>query len=142
MNDNRMNEIENKKLKFKEKLDRLSTRFEIEPLVARASHKAPPEPLRPAREDKVLSVVYFIQCCETELIKIGISTQLLKRLRTLQASSAPRLRVLGIHRGGIIEETRLHYQFSHLHDHGEWFKPGDDLLSYIQTHCHIPRNSD
>jgi hypothetical protein len=78
---------------------------------------------RPARISKHLPVVYYMQ--RGGLIKIGTSTRLRKRSQELEAE------VLAAEPGGRVEEVQRHRQFDHLHDHHEWFRPGDDLKAHI-----------
>lgn len=69
--------------------------------------------------------VYFAQ--RQGLIKIGHSRSVPNRVCALKSE------LLGAVPGGKEIETELHTRFSHLRVKGEWFKPGDDLLSYIRS---------
>lgn len=78
------------------------------------------------------SMLYFIRSeCPNRYIKIGLATDLNSRLSSLQVSSAYELTVLATMSGGKAEEIHLHKRFEHTHLRGEWFKPSDDLLRYI-----------
>ena len=81
--------------------------------------------------------VYFVQGVDGGRIKIGTSSDLLSRLSSLQASSPIDLRLLGLlendQRATPPTERALHERFADLRAHGEWFEPGDDLVSYIHA---------
>lgn len=77
-----------------------------------------------------MRVVYFIQSASGR-IKIGTTRQLKSRLRSLIRQSGETLRVLAIIKGRYAEEKMLHQRFAHCRSYGEWFEPGDDLLSFI-----------
>lgn len=73
------------------------------------------------------SVVYFATDREMSFIKIGCSARVDKRLRDLA------LRPLAMEPGSYQRETELHKRFAHLCIHGERFRPGPDLLAYIEA---------
>ena len=76
--------------------------------------------------------IYFIQGCETERVKIGISNNVDQRLKGIQSSEP--LKLLGIIKdGGKKLETELHERFKSFRVHGEWFDPAPELLSYIHA---------
>lgn len=80
-------------------------------------------------------MVYFIQGQKTKLIKIGYTSGCpLVRLANIQYSSPDRLLLLGAMKGGRGVENRQHINWRGQRQHGEWFKPSKDLLSYIETH--------
>lgn len=68
--------------------------------------------------------VYFAR--RGRLIKIGWSRNVRHRISTLKAE------LIGCVPGGCTEERIIHSRFDHLRFRGEWFKPGEDLLKYIQ----------
>ena len=74
--------------------------------------------------------MYFIQGCETQRIKIGISHDVNSRLKGIQSSEPLKLLAV-IKQGGKDLERRLHQKFQDLRVHGEWFKPDPQLLEYI-----------
>ena len=74
--------------------------------------------------------VYFIQGCETQRIKIGISNNVGSRLKGIQSSEPLKLLAV-IKQGGKDLERRLHEKFEGLRVHGEWFRPDPQLLEYI-----------
>src|SRR5262249_53938206 len=44
--------------------------------------------------------------------------------------------VLAVVEGNRPEEKELHERFCHLHQVGEWFEPGDDLLAFVVQEAH------
>jgi hypothetical protein len=75
--------------------------------------------------------IYFIQAVDSGRIKIGYSRNILSRLKRFQEHSPENLKLLATVEGGPSTEGTIHAAFEHLRLHGEWFKPGADLLSYI-----------
>lgn len=75
------------------------------------------------------SLVYFMRR-QDGAIKIGTSVQVEARKRELEVASGP-LDLLGVIAGSYEMEARLHQEFRHLRTHGEWFRPGADLLAFI-----------
>jgi hypothetical protein len=77
--------------------------------------------------------VYFIEAPGSGLIKIGVADDVASRFRALQLQCADTLTLVGSlvcrERGAL--ERRLHKQFAHLRSHGEWFRPGPDLVDFI-----------
>ena len=82
--------------------------------------------------EKVLppdSVVYFIQRGRMGPIKIGTTVNLVGRLSSLSANGSDVLLTL---RGSYVEERALHEVFkADRIDRTEWFRPSEDLLSFI-----------
>lgn len=82
-------------------------------------------------------MIYFIT--DTKNIKIGYTkNSIQKRLKQLQTSCADKLYELGWMDGEIEEEKFLHKKFSNsrIRYNGEWFKPTDDLIDYInENNC-------
>ena len=78
--------------------------------------------------------VYFIQGQDTKRIKIGISDDVQRRLKAIQASEP--LKLLGvIKEGGKALEAELHKRFAHIRIYNEWFQSNTELLEYIRTHA-------
>lgn len=77
------------------------------------------------------SLVYFVQCRETGVIKIGTSTDVSRRVAVLASQSNRDLQLLGTRSGGRAEERRLHRKFSKLRLRGEWFRETPELLAEI-----------
>jgi hypothetical protein len=73
--------------------------------------------------------IYF--CARADgLIKVGISSDLTKRVRTLERQFG-QLTLLAAYRGDRIDERRIHDRFSDLRVEGEWFRPGAELRLFI-----------
>lgn len=77
--------------------------------------------------------VYFVMNPLTGLIKIGFSDYFEQRLRSLQFVEKTELKTLLTITGRRDAERELHAKFAHLRERGEWFRPGDDLLKFIET---------
>ncbi len=89
--------------------------------------------LRTNRATEAERDVYFVQAERLGLIKIGVATDVMSRLRSLQACSPDRLVLLGLlrcHNFGR-SEKEIHARFEAFRAHGEWFFPDDSLLTWI-----------
>ena len=75
------------------------------------------------------TIVYYLQRADG-LIKIGTTKGLAKRLTDLRREHGD-LRILLTHRGDRTRETAMHHRFAELRVQGEWFQPGQALLSWI-----------
>lgn len=75
--------------------------------------------------------VYFIQS-SSGAIKIGVASNPVQRLRTLQTAHAEPLTLLCAVLGGAMCEERYHYQFRDHRLIGEWFSPAPELLAEIE----------
>lgn len=94
-----------------------------------------------ATPDSVRSYcVYFIQGESGGPIKIGITTDLAKRLKAIPYHEP--LRVLAILPGGHVQESELHQRFADLRLSGEWFRPERSLLDFIVSIKDDHRHSD
>jgi len=88
---------------------------------------------------KPIKGVYFLQFpLDPKLIKIGYSTDIHKRLISIQGHAPVKLELLGVAQGDLVLEDQLKCQFKHLQDHGEWFRPEQMLLDYIKTSTVVP----
>lgn len=85
------------------------------------------------RADRCGSVAkcYFIGGDEGP-VKIGYSTSVDDRLKTIQAHSPLRVRVLATRDGGEDRETAYHAQFAEHRLHGEWFERSPSIESEIE----------
>lgn len=82
------------------------------------------------------SIVYFVQAADGWPLKIGISTNLMKRLIDLRMSSGLNLKVLGVIDGGTREmEKLLHDRFADSRLVGEWFRPVPEIIEYIAANA-------
>lgn len=75
--------------------------------------------------------VYFIQGCHTKYIKIGISYDVERRLKGIQASEPLKLLAV-VKEGGTALEKELHKRFEQFRIHNEWFQPAPELMQYIK----------
>lgn len=87
---------------------------------------SPPAIRRPFR-----CKVYFIGC-ETGPIKIGLSTDLGRRLASLQAGCPFPLMIMATLDGGRSDELAYHRQFAASRLHGEWFERTPAILAEIE----------
>src|SRR5262249_28266675 len=76
-----------------------------------------------------MGLVYFVET--GDFIKIGHTKNWRVRLTSLQTSSPTKLTILHLEPGDVSQEKALHRKFRHLHNHGEWFRKGADLIAYI-----------
>ena len=81
--------------------------------------------------------IYFIQA-EHGAIKIGVATDPVKRLRTLQTGSPVKLTLRAVTEGGALAEEQYHYKFMAHRLHGEWFDPHPDILAEIDRLTTLP----
>jgi Meiotically up-regulated gene 113 len=107
--------------------------------------KKPKQPKKPRRTLEVngqydfqpkWGFVYFIQCSVTGLIKIGKSDDAISRFRGMESQSSTALELLKTVRkqDPYFYEHAIHEKFTHLRDHGEWFKPAKELLEFIEAY--------
>lgn len=88
------------------------------------------------RKGKPDSIVYAIGLPDGSMVKIGTTTDLTKRLRSLQYSSPVSLVILWQMPGNGGLERRLHTHFAHRRAHGEWFSFADaDVIAELQSGC-------
>ncbi len=76
--------------------------------------------------------VYFVRAGADGYIKIGHSKNVKNRIKDLQTASPVPLDVMCVIDGDKRMETELHRRFAKHRDHGEWFRPGIDLLNFIR----------
>lgn len=75
---------------------------------------------------------YLVQAVNGGSIKIGKTKQNPEdRLKGLQTGSPEILQIVGLIEGDI--ETKLHHQFKHLRQQGEWFENTPELLDFIAS---------
>ncbi len=79
--------------------------------------------------------VYFLRVVPDGVVKIGwTKNDPGIRCDAIRTGSAVPLEVLGaIAAESQAEERRLHTRFRQLWSHGEWFRPGPDLLAFIEA---------
>lgn len=84
------------------------------------------------------SVVYFIQAPDG-LIKIGTSTNVQARLKSLQTAHGRGIELLGVVPGGREVERSFHANWSACRVQGEWFKPTSQMLEWIAAEVARPQ---
>ncbi|MDQ0694256.1 GIY-YIG nuclease family protein [Streptomyces sp. W4I9-2] len=78
-------------------------------------------------------VVYVIGTPGSGMAKIGRSTNVTKRLSDIRNMSPVPLQILWTHPGGAYLETRLHWHFSEIRSHGEWFQFEGDPVAAVEA---------
>lgn len=78
-------------------------------------------------------IVYFISCGD-DLIKIGHTTNLRSRLRSLRTATPKELQVLLVIPGTRDDELELHRKFEAHRAGREWFSPCDAITEFISSH--------
>lgn len=68
-----------------------------------------------------VAVIYFTQNSQDQAIKIGYSSDPIRRRAGLQSACSSKLILLGTIPGGLEHEGELHRRFAHHRLHGEWF---------------------
>lgn len=86
-------------------------------------------------------MIYFIRQ-RNQFIKIGTSTSVNDRVKTLQTGNPVKLRVKAILPGDHKTETGLHEMFKHLRVAGEWFRYTDELKWFIRVIQKHPTRSN
>lgn len=77
--------------------------------------------------------VYFILDEVNQAVKIGQTTNIKKRLKSLQSNNINSLRcVKSIEDKNHDLEAKIQYEYSHLHIHGEWFRLEGELREFLQ----------
>jgi hypothetical protein len=76
-------------------------------------------------------IIYFIAA--DELVKIGHTTNLRSRLRSLRTASPNQLRILLVKPGTRDDERDLHRRFSEFRVTREWFRLSEPINEYIAT---------
>lgn len=78
--------------------------------------------------------VYFV--LQGEFIKIGVASNIRKRLKSAGTFAPCEMKLLAWQRGGRKEEQDLHAQFHSLRARGEWFRFEGELRRYVAS---LPR---
>lgn len=85
--------------------------------------------------EKDQSVIYFVSAVQNQdLIKIGYTTNLVARLRSLRTSSPDELQIHLVITGSRQDEQNLHRQFASSHVRREWFKRAKAIDDFIARH--------
>lgn len=86
--------------------------------------------LRPAIPQSSTEVVYFIEC--GEFIKIGRTSDIDRRVKSLSRHTPSDLKVLATIPGDHTTEYDFHTRFFASRHKGEWFHKSGDLLAFIK----------
>lgn len=85
-------------------------------------------------------MIYFLRAHESGRVKIGHTDRpVADRVRELQTGSPDRLSLIGTMRGDQRGERSLHARFAESREHGEWFRPTEDLMGFIAMAATDPR---
>lgn len=76
--------------------------------------------------------VYFILSKKLNLVKIGCTTNVSRRLEGLKTANPDDLEILLILPGYAEEERKLHEEFSRLRCHREWFRYEEPLVEFVK----------
>lgn len=83
-------------------------------------------------ERAVTGSVYFIQARTLGLIKIGYSSDVKKRIETLQTGCPDEIDLLRTIPGSVELERAIHGRFAASRVRGEWFTPSAELMQFIE----------
>lgn len=78
-------------------------------------------------------MVYFVGNREHNLVKIGTSKNVKKRIECIQIGFPYTLETFITLEGGEQVEKTLHFKFKEYHLRGEWFKLSKEILDFIET---------
>jgi hypothetical protein len=83
-------------------------------------------------------MIYFIESGPGGPIKIGFTKtrDISYRVKDLQCGNPEELHVLALFDGEREDETRLHHIFDKYWIRGEWYRPGEDLLAFLEENKH------
>jgi hypothetical protein len=81
--------------------------------------------------DRALGEIYFLQESGMSAIKIGTSTNVSRRVRSLECGMPHELTLLTTMSGGHSMEALIHRFFGYARIRSEWFRPVPALLEYI-----------
>jgi hypothetical protein len=82
--------------------------------------------------DKRVWLTYFIRARGMGDIKIGKSNHVRVRLQSLFTGASRGVDLIACYPAPIRHETELHAEFEHLRLCGEWFRPGQELLTHLE----------
>ncbi len=82
--------------------------------------------------DKRGWVVYFIATEDGSLVKIGVTTDLMKRFYVIQQGMPIDVKLVGYLDGGVEVEKAYHRRFAEYRRKGEWFKVEGDLKMFLE----------
>lgn len=77
--------------------------------------------------------VYFARAAETDLVKIGVSADVDRRLVGLRSATGLHVCELGRVPGDYSTEAALHRLLSPHRHHGEWYRPTREVLAALEA---------
>jgi hypothetical protein len=83
--------------------------------------------------------IYFIQGERGGPIKIGYTTDVMNRLKTLQTGYPYPLKLLLAIHGSLEKERNIQKEFINIKLQGEWFEPSEKLINYMDGIKSNPR---
>ncbi len=89
-------------------------------------------PYAKVKPKKKMPAVYLIADVANNVCKIGYSTNVKKRIKTLQTSYPHQLTIISAIHGDKLLEEQLHNLFSQYRLKGEWFILSEDIAEYFQ----------
>jgi endogenous inhibitor of DNA gyrase (YacG/DUF329 family) len=82
-------------------------------------------------KNRLSTYIYLIQAEDNELIKIGFSNNVKRRMKILSNSSPAKLKVLRVIKADSQYESFLHNMFREYRLHGEWFQPHSNIVKFV-----------
>lgn len=80
-------------------------------------------------------IIYFVQCQQTKLVKIGYAKDPWMRLSNMQVGCPTYLKMVALVRKPKTYEAELHERFATHRHHGEWFNPDPELLALTKEYA-------
>lgn len=82
---------------------------------------------------KAVRTVYFIGSEKEAFVKIGVASDVRKRLQDIRTAAPFPVRILGMveRRDAAKTERELHQLFAAYHTHGEWFRLTPAILEWL-----------
>ena len=93
---------------------------------------------RPDHWKNFCQSVYFFKNEDADLIKIGESTNHVRRIGQWSQITKSALVLLGVMDGDHNTESAIHKRFAHLRVTGEWFKEHESIRDSIAEFCYMP----
>jgi len=78
-------------------------------------------------------MIYFVQAGINGPIKIGITNNINRRIKELEKEAPYELNILAEYPGGRKFEKRIHTMFQKFRIRGEWFRPEEELLFWMEN---------
>lgn len=85
----------------------------------------------PLKASDQRGTIYFVRC--VDWVKIGWSSDLKGRLKSLQTTAPGEIKLIGKTRGSIKQERDLHSRFAHHRVSGEWFNADPEILEFVEA---------